>query len=154
MRRRLLVVEGECDNASRLGTILDSTQYLVRSARSLLAAWTILGRGRPPDLVVLDLVLCDGSGLDLYREVKARWPTLPVLVVTTREGGAARNYVRRADAHVFLAKPFGPDALAAAVRAALMGVPRRPLAARSRRPQAASNVLCLVPRPSDRDDQP
>jgi two-component system OmpR family response regulator len=134
MRRRLLVVEDGSDNASRLRTALDSTHYLVQSANSLLAAWTVLGRRRPPDLVVLDLVLCDGNGLDLYREVKARWPTLPVLVVTTREGGAAHQFVRRTDADGFLAKPFDPDALAAAVRATLTGVSRRPPAARSRRP--------------------
>jgi DNA-binding response OmpR family regulator len=125
MRRRLLVVE-DSDNASGLRTILDPTHYLVQSARSLLAAWTMLGWQRPPDLVVLDLVLCDGNGLDLCREIKARWPTLPVLVLTTRDGVAARNYVRRAGADGLVAKPCDPVRLAAAIQGVLGGAPGRP----------------------------
>jgi DNA-binding response OmpR family regulator len=126
MRRRLLVVEDGSNNASRLRGILDPTRYLVQSARSLLAAWTVLGWQHPPDLVVLDLVLCDGNGLDLCREIKARWPALPVLVVTTRDGVAARNYVRRAGADGLVAKPFDPDHLAAAIQGVLGGAPGRP----------------------------
>src|SRR5690349_7024280 len=50
---------------------------LVRAARERLAA-------QPADLAILDVGLPDGSGLDLCRELRARWPALPLVLLTAR----------------------------------------------------------------------
>src|SRR5207302_3055016 len=73
---------------------------------------------RPPDAVVLDLVLPDGSGVDVSKEVR-KWSQLPILVLSAV--GDEREKVRALDrgADDYVTKPFGSDELLARLRAAL-----------------------------------
>ncbi|MEX0674580.1 MAG: response regulator, partial [Gaiellaceae bacterium] len=54
------------------------------------------------DLVVLDWRLPDGNGGQVLAQVKARWPELPVIVLT------AEAYAEAGAADAFLTKPFSP----------------------------------------------
>ncbi len=74
-----------------------------------------------PDAILLDRGLPDGDGLDLCREVKARCPALPILVLTAH--AQARGEALAAGADRFLVKPFDPDELAAAVAGLLPDEP-------------------------------
>lgn len=131
MRKRILVVEDEPDNAALLKIILDAEGYDVLSAEDLAGTRTLLACGEPPDLVVVDLLLPDGDGLDVCREVKARWPGLPVLALTAAVCPDVRERVLAAGCDGFLAKPFESETLGALVRAAL-----RDAADRERTPRA------------------
>src|SRR5207302_9990543 len=73
---------------------------------------------RPPDAVVLDLVLPDGSGVDVSKEVR-KWSQLPILVLSAV--GDEREKVAALDAGAddYVTKPFGADELLARLRAAL-----------------------------------
>ncbi|XAH24371.1 two-component system response regulator KdpE [Xylophilus sp. GW821-FHT01B05] len=81
---------------------------------------------RKPDLLVLDLGLPDGDGLDLIRDVRG-WSVVPIIVLSARIDEADKIAALDAGADDYLTKPFGTGELLARVRANL----RRPRAAGS-----------------------
>ena len=76
---------------------------------------------RPVDLLITDLSLREGSGLDLVREVTQRWPSLPVLVLSMHEEQLYAERALRAGAHGYVMKHEPPDVFLAAVRRVLAG---------------------------------
>jgi two-component system, OmpR family, KDP operon response regulator KdpE len=81
--------------------------------RGLIEAGT-----RKPDLVVLDLGLPDGDGLDFIRDLRA-WSDIPVIVLSARTTEADKVGALDAGADDYLTKPFGAAELLARVRAQL-----------------------------------
>ena len=73
---------------------------------------------RRPDLVVLDLGLPDGDGIDLIRDLRG-WSAMPVIVLSARGAEADKIAALDAGADDYLVKPFGAGELAARVRAQL-----------------------------------
>ncbi len=72
-----------------------------------------------PDLVLTDLTLKASSGLDLIKALRARLPALPVVATTMFDVRTSERRARDAGANVFVSKQDGPDALIAAIHAAL-----------------------------------
>ncbi|MEO7886028.1 MAG: two-component system response regulator KdpE [Polaromonas sp.] len=87
--------------------------------RGLIEAGT-----RKPDLLVLDLGLPDGDGLEVIRDVRG-WSVVPIVVLSARADEADKIAALDAGADDYLTKPFGVGELLARVRANL----RRPRAA-------------------------
>lgn len=79
---------------------------------------------RKPDLLVLDLGLPDGDGLDVIRDVR-NWSAVPIVVLSARSDEGDKIAALDAGADDYLTKPFGVGELLARVRANL----RRPRAA-------------------------
>lgn len=79
---------------------------------------------RKPDLLVLDLGLPDGDGVELIRDVRG-WSAVPIVVLSARVDEADKIAALDAGADDYLTKPFGVGELLARVRANL----RRPRAA-------------------------
>jgi two-component system KDP operon response regulator KdpE len=100
-----------------LKIILRSAGYTVEAAGTLSEALASLA-ARPPDALVLDLVLPDGQGVEVCEEVR-RWSRLPILVLSAV--GDEREKVRALDAGAddYVTKPFGTDELLARLRAVL-----------------------------------
>lgn len=73
---------------------------------------------RRPDLVILDLGLPDGDGIDLIGDLR-KWSSVPVIVLSARGDEAAKIKALDAGADDFLGKPFGVGELLARVRATL-----------------------------------
>jgi two-component system KDP operon response regulator KdpE len=73
---------------------------------------------RKPDLLILDLGLPDGSGVDLLRELRG-WSAVPVIVLSARVEETDKIEALDAGADDYLTKPFGVRELLARVRAAL-----------------------------------
>jgi len=73
---------------------------------------------RRPELVVLDLGLPDGDGLDFIREFRG-WSTAPIVVLSAREGEERKVQALDAGADDYLVKPFGVAELLARVRVQL-----------------------------------
>jgi DNA-binding response OmpR family regulator len=69
------------------------------------------------DAVVLDLMLPDGSGLDILNELRDRGDTTPVLMLTARDAVAERIAGLDSGADDYLGKPFDLDEVAARLRA-------------------------------------
>lgn len=131
MRKRILVVEDEPDISRVLGMILDVAGYEVPAADGLAAARKTLAESPPPDLVILDLVLADGDGAELCREVKSAHPSLPVIALTAQVHAGARERALAAGCDHFVAKPFEVETLEALVRLTLGDAPDRRRRARA-----------------------
>jgi two-component system KDP operon response regulator KdpE len=114
---RILVVDDEPHIVRGLKVILRTAGYAVEAAENKAQALASLA-SRPPDAVVLDLVLPDGQGVDVCREVR-RWSGLPIVVLSAV--GDEREKVRALDAGAddYVTKPFGTDELLARLRAVL-----------------------------------
>jgi two-component system, OmpR family, KDP operon response regulator KdpE len=114
---RILVVDDEPQIVRGLRLILRDAGYVVDAAETREQALAAVA-ARPPDAIVLDLVLPDGTGVDVCREVR-RWSRLPIVVLSAV--GDEREKVRALDAGAddYITKPFGIDELLARVRAVL-----------------------------------
>lgn len=108
---------------------LEQLGYGVSLARTLADARAVFARPSVPvDVLLLDLHLPDGSGLDLLRELRAapEHRTLPVLVLTGEGEERVLAAVRELDA-ALLTKPFSPSKLMARIAALLGDAPSPPL---------------------------
>ena len=72
-----------------------------------------------PDLVLCDLMLPDGSGLDLLREIKAQNPTVSVIMITAHTSTKSAVEALKNGAFDYIAKPFDIDELKIIVRSAI-----------------------------------
>ena len=118
--QRILVVDDEPQILRALGTTLRGAGYTVETAATAEQALTAAA-AHPPEAVILDLVLPDGSGTDVCRELR-RWSDAPVIVLSAV--GEEREKVAALDAGAddYVTKPFGVDELLARLRAALRRV--------------------------------
>ena len=109
--RHLLVVDDEPHIGLVLRPYLEQLGYRVSFARSLADARAALGAA-PPDGLLLDLHLPDGSGLDFLRDLRAAGGTarLPVLVLTAEGEERVLREARRLGA-ALVTKPFSPTKL-------------------------------------------
>ena len=80
------------------------------------------------DLIVLDVMLPDGSGLDLCRDLRVARSNIPIILLTALQEDVDRIIGLEIGADDYLGKPFNPRELAARVRAVLRrGVNSRPV---------------------------
>jgi two-component system KDP operon response regulator KdpE len=120
----LLVVEDELPVRRFLRAALGSRGYRLVEAGTVREAEQ-LATSHNPDLVILDLQLPDGDGVELLGRLRA-WSARPVLVLSAR--GREEDKVRALDAGAddYLTKPFGAEELLARIRAALRRAARAP----------------------------
>jgi two-component system, OmpR family, KDP operon response regulator KdpE len=114
---RVLVVDDEPQILRALETTLGGAGYEVRSATNAKEALAAAAAGRP-DIVILDLALPDGSGVEVSRELR-RWTAVPIIVLSVVEDEREKVAALDAGADDYVTKPFGIDELLARVRAAL-----------------------------------
>jgi two-component system KDP operon response regulator KdpE len=113
----VLVVEDEPQIRHFIEMALSSDGCQVHAAESARRGLIDSGTRRP-DLVVLDLGLPDGDGMDVIRELRL-WSDVPIIVLSARSGEAAKIAALDAGADDYLTKPFGSGELLARVRAQL-----------------------------------
>jgi two-component system, OmpR family, KDP operon response regulator KdpE len=113
----ILVVDDEPQILRALTTNLRGAGYEVARAataeEALAAAAT-----RPPDAVVLDLVLPDGSGVDVCRELRT-WSSVPIVILSAIGEEGQKVAALDAGADDYVTKPFGMGELLARLRAAM-----------------------------------
>jgi sigma-B regulation protein RsbU (phosphoserine phosphatase) len=115
---RILLVEDNFTLVDLLQILLERNGLEVHAADSV-ASGVAAFRSFKPDAIVLDVVLPDGSGLDLLREVRKLQHAdsfLPVIVLTDRVELSLRIESVIAGAHDFLSKPFNPIELLSRLR--------------------------------------
>ena len=115
---RLLLVEDDRMIGDSLRAALRLEGHAVDWVRDARAAQATLASERF-DLVLLDLGLPEGDGLDVLRGLRARPDDTPVIVLTARDGTGERVAGLDAGADDYLVKPFEFDELTARMRAVL-----------------------------------
>ena len=119
MRHMVLVVDDEASIADGLRMTLEAEGYSVRIAGSVRTALAAVTHAEA-HVAIVDLMLPDGDGLALTRELKARDPALEVIVITAY--GSVRKAMeatKGAGAFHVVEKPFEPDEMLGLVRTAL-----------------------------------
>src|SRR5580765_7826369 len=120
MATRILIVEDDPDIAALVARYLDKAGFVTeRVASGREALQTIAAR--PPELLVLDLMLPHVDGLEVCRLLRANEATaaIPIIMLTARAEESERIVGLELGADDYLAKPFSPNELVARVRALL-----------------------------------
>jgi len=117
MSGRILVVDDEPQILRALRMSLRGAGYEVETAETAEQALTAAAV-RAPDAVILDLVLPDGRGTDVCRELRT-WTSIPVIVLSVVGDESEKVAALDAGADDYVTKPFGVDELLARLRAAL-----------------------------------
>ena len=115
---RFLLVEDDPMIGDTLRAALRMEGHAVDWVRDAAAAQSTLASERF-DLVLLDLGLPNGNGLDVLRAARGRGDATPVIVLTARDGPGDRVAGLDAGADDYLVKPFELDELGARIRAVL-----------------------------------
>jgi two-component system KDP operon response regulator KdpE len=113
----VVVIEDEPHIRRFVRSALEAEGWQVHEADTAKKGLTEAGT-RKPDLLVLDLGLPDGDGLDVIRDVRG-WSGVPIIVLSARFDEADKIAALDAGADDYLTKPFGVGELLARVRANL-----------------------------------
>jgi two-component system KDP operon response regulator KdpE len=115
--QRVLVVDDEPQILRALRATLRGAGYTVDSAATADEALTAAA-AHPPEAVILDLVLPDGNGTDVCRELRT-WTDAPVIVLSAVGEEHEKIAALDAGADDYVTKPFSVDELLARLRAVL-----------------------------------
>ncbi len=114
---RILVVDDEPQILRALEITLRREGYDVETARSAREALTAAA-AHPPEAIILDLILPDGRGTAVCRELR-EWSEAPILVLSAVEDESEKVEALDAGADDYVTKPFSVEELLARLRAAL-----------------------------------
>src|SRR5215813_7144124 len=114
---QVLVVEDEPAIRDVLRVLLEAESYRFIEAETA-ARGEIEARSHKPDLILVDLGLPDGNGVDLIRRIRT-WSSVPIIVLSARTMEEQKIAALDAGADDYVTKPFSTPELLARVRAAL-----------------------------------
>jgi two-component system OmpR family response regulator len=114
----ILVVDDDLDIRRLLGRYLVEQGFRVSAAGSRAEFEQLIENGRF-DLVILDVTLPDGSGLDICRSLRSRDARISIILVTALKEEVDRIIGLELGADDYLGKPFSPRELVARIRAVL-----------------------------------
>ncbi len=116
MTARILVVEDEPAIAESVAYALKRDGFVVSLAATLAEAEA---QRADADLVILDLMLPDGSGFEWIGAIRGERRDKPIIVLSSRDGEADRVAALETGADDYVTKPFSPREIVARVRAVL-----------------------------------
>lgn len=115
-KKKVLVVDDEPDTLELVKLILESGGFEAILASSGVEAIDMVANHKP-DLVLLDIMMPDMDGWDVFRRIKKTHPELPIAILTAKTQNIDKLlglYVLRADDYI--TKPFGKNELINRVR--------------------------------------
>jgi DNA-binding response OmpR family regulator len=124
---RVLVVEDDRDIAELVERYLQKAGFATELTASGRDALKVLAE-RPPDVLILDLMLPHVDGLEICRVARGspRTAAMPIIMLTARGDESERIVGLEIGADDYMAKPFSPNELVARVRALLRRTQRQP----------------------------
>jgi len=117
MSQRVLVCDDEMQIRRALRVVLKDAGFEVTetaNAQEALDAVSV----RPPDAAIIDLLLPDGDGIEVCRNIRS-WSEMPILVLSAVGEEDQKVRALEAGADDYVTKPFGPRELVARLKAAL-----------------------------------
>jgi DNA-binding NtrC family response regulator len=134
MNERVLLIDDDPGVSEVIGMLLEREGYRVERAATLKEGRIRVEAGGL-DLVVTDLKLPDGTGLDAIAAIRSRYPVLPIVMITSYSSMESAIAALRAGAVDYVIKPFNNDEFLRAVA--------RALNARSMAPQPGRRPLAI-----------
>ena len=126
-RPEILIIEDDLQIRRFLRTTLCAESYRLREATTEADGMSFVNE-RAPQVILLDLGLPDGDGIDVIRNVRQTDRNLPIIVVSVRSDERDKIDALDAGADDFVSKPFAVGELLARLRAALRrSTPGQPL---------------------------
>jgi two-component system, NtrC family, response regulator PilR len=114
----LLVVDDESSLRDFLSIVFEEEGWHVEAAATLAEARANVQK-HEPDVVLCDLMLPDGSGIDLLKEIKSQTPSIAVVMITAHTSTQSAVDALKAGALDYIAKPFDIEELKLIVRKAV-----------------------------------
>jgi DNA-binding NtrC family response regulator len=119
MSEKILIVDDELDMLELLELIiLDKTSYRVSTTNNPLEAIQLLDENAF-DLVITDLRMPAMGGIELIREVRGKYPDLPVIVITAYGSSESAEEAVRAGAYDYITKPFRKEHILISIERAM-----------------------------------
>ena len=118
MKKRLLVVDDDPDILRVLKANLELYGYDAAVAPNWRTAQEVLGR-ELPELIILDITLPDGNGVEICRELKAGYPRIPVILLTAKDRVSDKVMGLESGAEDYIVKPFETLELMARIKVCL-----------------------------------
>ena len=121
MNKNILVIEDEPDIRKNLEYNLGREGFIVSSEASLSDAEKKLENNNDFSLIILDLMLPDGSGLDLCKKIKGNPETesIPIIILTAKEDEVDKVVGFELGADDYVTKPFSVRELILRIKAVL-----------------------------------
>jgi len=118
--QKVLVVDDESNIRHILEFSLDAEGFQVLSAADALEAFQT-AVAETPDLIVLDVMMPGGDGIETCRRLKRdpRTRRIPIILLTARTSNEDRERGREAGADAYMTKPFSPSRLVEKVQSVL-----------------------------------
>lgn len=115
-KKTILIVDDEPDTLELVKLVLESVGFMTVSAASGIEALREVDVSKP-DLVLLDIMMPDMDGWEVFRKIKETNSRLPIAILTAK----AQNFDRLLGLHVlkaddYIIKPFGKNELISKVR--------------------------------------
>jgi DNA-binding response OmpR family regulator len=115
---QILLVEDHADSADAMIALMNYADHRVTwvsSGEAAIEAFRRPAPGASPDVMILDLMLPDMSGVGLIRALREHWPVPPIVVLSAKPVAALEKEAQSLGAAAFLRKPFSIDGLLQAV---------------------------------------
>lgn len=114
--KKVLIVDDEPDTLELIKLVLESGGFETMPAANGMEALAQIERTKP-DLVLLDIMMPDMDGWDVFRRIKEKSPKIPIAILTAK----AQNIDKLLGLHVlkaddYITKPFGKNELIGKVR--------------------------------------
>lgn len=101
----ILIIEDEGDICFLLNIMLKKDDVNIEHVNTLAQASVFLSEA-VPDVVILDNKMPDGLGMDYIKEIKAKYPSVKILMITGNTAASDKEKALSNGADLFLAKPF------------------------------------------------
>ncbi len=116
LNKKILIIDDEPDTLELVKLVLESGGFKTVLARSGKEALNELDASKP-DLVLLDIMMPDMDGWEVFRKIKEKYSTLPIAILTAK----AQNFDKLLGLHVlkaddYITKPFGKNELIGRVK--------------------------------------
>lgn len=118
MNARILIIDDEESIRFTFERFLTAEGHIVATAESCGAALSLIGKQRF-DLIFADIILEDGTGIDILRDIKVRGLICPVIIITGEPGIETATEAVRLGAFDYIPKPINQESLLHATRTAL-----------------------------------
>jgi len=118
MKQRVLLIDDDPGLSEVIGMLLEREGYAVARAATVKQGIALVEAGEL-DLVVTDLKLPDGTGLDAVKAIRARHPALPIIMITSYSSMESAIAALRLGAVDYIIKPFNNDEFLNAIARAL-----------------------------------